>query len=170
MSQEGAQDVFQRIIRSVIDESRQDFEDCGVDEAALHELADLWRSRLAQAQRHKQQQADARADELAQKKGAAGAALDAGADAEAADGDTKTAKRAADLGDSDLDDLGLDSDEAGSGDDDDEDDDDEGDIILCLYERVQRVRNRWKCQLREGIATFNGRDYAFSKASGDSEW
>ncbi|GMM29962.1 transcription initiation factor IIA large subunit [Martiniozyma asiatica (nom. inval.)] len=48
--------------------------------------------------------------------------------------------------------------------------DDEENVMLCLYERVQRVRNRWKCSLKEGIAHIDGKDYVFNKATGDSEW
>ncbi|QPG77177.1 hypothetical protein FOA43_004583 [Brettanomyces nanus] len=83
--------------------------------------------------------------------------------------------------DSDLgSDLGIDSDEINSDLDDPEDEDDinsdednddpEANIMLCLYDRVQRVRNRWKCNLKDGIANIDGRDYAFQKATGDSEW
>ena len=82
--------------------------------------------------------------------------------------------------DSDLgSDLGIDSDEINSDLDDPESDDinsdedndnPEANIMLCLYDRVQRVRNRWKCNLKDGIANIDGQDYAFQKATGDSEW
>ncbi|VEU21928.1 DEKNAAC102903 [Brettanomyces naardenensis] len=83
--------------------------------------------------------------------------------------------------DSDLgSDLGIDSDEINSDLDDPEDEDDinsdednedpEANIMLCLYDRVQRVRNRWKCNLKDGIANIESKDYAFQKATGDSEW
>lgn len=58
-------------------------------------------------------------------------------------------------------------------DDDDDDDDDElenGMIMLCLYDKVQRVKNKWKYVLKDGIANINGKDYLFSKATGESEW
>ncbi|ODV84833.1 hypothetical protein CANARDRAFT_28969 [[Candida] arabinofermentans NRRL YB-2248] len=76
-------------------------------------------------------------------------------------------------------DLGVDSDEINSDLDDPEDDeinsDDENEdpefnIMLCLYDRVQRVKNKWKCNLKDGIANIEGKDYAFQKATGDSEW
>ncbi|CAM9021369.1 unnamed protein product [Wickerhamomyces anomalus] len=65
-----------------------------------------------------------------------------------------------DLDDSDEEDLG--SDEDG--------DDAEGMIILCLYEKVLRVKNKWKCNLKDGVANINGKDYAFAKGTGESEW
>lgn len=65
---------------------------------------------------------------------------------------------------SDLDD-GLESEKS-----DDEDGDQEGQIMLCLYDKVQRVKNKWKSNLKEGIANIDGKDYVFQKATGESEW
>ncbi|CUM63017.1 uncharacterized protein PRCAT00000579001 [Priceomyces carsonii] len=65
---------------------------------------------------------------------------------------------------SDLDD-GLESDKS-----DEEDGEQEGQIMLCLYDKVQRVKNKWKSSLKEGIANINGKDYVFQKATGESEW
>lgn len=65
---------------------------------------------------------------------------------------------------SDLDD-GSDSDKS-----DGEDGYQEGQIMLCLYDKVQRVKNKWKLTLKEGIANIGGRDYVFQKASGENEW
>lgn len=104
----------------------------------------------------------------------------------------ETSKRNDDF-DSDDDDLGSDlgndSDAINSDlDDSDDEEDNDGDengefeggdstgndieqnIMLCLYERVQRVRNRWKCSLKDGLMNINGKDYVFQKATGDSEW
>ncbi|PWN41085.1 TFIIA-domain-containing protein [Ceraceosorus guamensis] len=44
------------------------------------------------------------------------------------------------------------------------------DMILCLYDKVQRVKNKWKCVLKDGIANIDGRDYVFSKLNSDFEW
>lgn len=66
---------------------------------------------------------------------------------------------------SDLDDP---EDELASGDEDD--DDDQGMIMLCLYDKVQRVKNKWKYVLKDGISNINGKEYVFSKGSGESEW
>lgn len=76
---------------------------------------------------------------------------------------------------SDLDDEDDEDDEDGDGNGDDPDGDGTGNdieqnIMLCLYDRVQRVRNRWKCSLKDGLMNINGKDYVFQKASGDSEW
>ncbi|CEP64112.1 transcription initiation factor IIA large subunit LALA0_S10e02542g [Lachancea lanzarotensis] len=53
-----------------------------------------------------------------------------------------------------------------SGDDDGQDEN----IVLCLYEKVLRVKNKWKCNLKDGLATINFKDYAFQKAQGETEW
>ncbi|KAI9764859.1 MAG: hypothetical protein M1840_008005 [Geoglossum simile] len=49
--------------------------------------------------------------------------------------------------------------------DDDEDlDEDDGDdesmsqIMLCTYDKVQRVKNKWKCVLKDGVLTINGKE------------
>ncbi|CAG8481287.1 6138_t:CDS:2 [Funneliformis mosseae] len=43
-------------------------------------------------------------------------------------------------------------------------------IILCLYDKVTRTKNKWKCQLKDGIMSVNGRDYLFQKGNGDFEF
>ncbi|KAJ4297063.1 transcription factor IIA subunit alpha [Collariella sp. IMI 366227] len=54
---------------------------------------------------------------------------------------------------------------------DDEDDDDAmGHMMLCMYDKVQRVKNKWKCILKDGVLTVNGKEYVFHKATGEYEW
>ncbi|CAO3681065.1 unnamed protein product [Rhizopus microsporus] len=79
---------------------------------------------------------------------------------------------------------GEDDEEEGRGDDDinsdlddtdDENEEGEGGeeiehIILCLYDKVTRTKNKWKCVLKDGIMLVNGRDYLFHRATGDFEW
>ncbi|EON98565.1 putative transcription factor tfiia complex subunit protein [Phaeoacremonium minimum UCRPA7] len=55
-------------------------------------------------------------------------------------------------------------------DDDDDDDDNMGHIMLCMYDKVQRVKNKWKCTLKDGVLTVNGKEYVFHKATGEYEW
>ena len=67
--------------------------------------------------------------------------------------------------------------------DDSDDDDAEGgalgsgegadgdqDMVLCLYDKVTRSRNKWKTVLKEGIASIDGKDYVFAKCTGEFEW
>ena len=44
------------------------------------------------------------------------------------------------------------------------------DLLLCLYEKVHRARNKWKCNFKSGIFHIEGQDYAFNKLNGDFEW
>ncbi|KAI9803608.1 MAG: hypothetical protein M1825_001951 [Sarcosagium campestre] len=50
------------------------------------------------------------------------------------------------------------------------DDDNTLQIMLCMYDKVQRVKNKWKCTLKDGVLNVNNREYVFSKATGDFEW
>jgi len=60
---------------------------------------------------------------------------------------------------------GEDDEEIGSDLDDSDDDHDpnvedsmDGDVILCLYDKVQRVKNKWKCTLKDGVVTVEGKE------------
>ncbi|KAH8179282.1 transcription factor IIA, alpha/beta subunit domain-containing protein [Sarocladium implicatum] len=50
------------------------------------------------------------------------------------------------------------------------DEDGLGHIMLCMYDKVQRVKNKWKCTLKDGVLTVNGKEYVFHKATGEYEW
>ena len=41
---------------------------------------------------------------------------------------------------------------------DDDDDDSMSNIMLCMYEKVQRVKNKWKCTLKDGVLVVNGKE------------
>ncbi len=56
------------------------------------------------------------------------------------------------------------------GDNNDEDDDSNPQVMLCLYDKVQRTKNKWKCTLKDGVLTVAGREYVFQKATGEFEW
>lgn len=43
-------------------------------------------------------------------------------------------------------------------------------VIVCQYDKITRIKNRWKFHLKDGIMNINSRDYLFSKANGDAEW
>ncbi|RIA88229.1 transcription factor IIA, alpha/beta subunit [Glomus cerebriforme] len=70
----------------------------------------------------------------------------------------------------------VDNDDINSDLDDPDDEDTNADgeetqnIILCLYDKVTRTKNKWKCQLKDGIMSVNGRDYLFQKGNGDFEF
>ncbi len=35
-------------------------------------------------------------------------------------------------------------------------------VMLCMYDKVQRVKNKWKCTLKDGVLTVNGKEYVSS--------
>ncbi|KAI9730375.1 MAG: transcription factor IIA subunit alpha [Cirrosporium novae-zelandiae] len=45
-----------------------------------------------------------------------------------------------------------------------------GQIMVCTYDKVQRVKNKWKCTLKDGLLTTGGKEYVFHKAQGEFEW
>ena len=72
---------------------------------------------------------------------------------------------------SDLDDSDIESDldsEFGEGEEDNDGVDKS--IVLCMYEKVHRTKNKWKCQLKDGIISIGGKDWVFSRANGEFEW
>ncbi|KAL7274642.1 transcription factor IIA subunit alpha [Rhizina undulata] len=53
---------------------------------------------------------------------------------------------------------------------DNDDEDEVPQIMLCMYDKVQRTKNKWKCVLKDGVLTINGKEYVFHKANGEYEW
>ncbi|KAJ7714695.1 transcription factor IIA alpha/beta subunit [Mycena maculata] len=46
----------------------------------------------------------------------------------------------------------------------------EGDIVFCTYDKVARVKNKWKCVLKDGMMHSGGKDYLFQRCTGEFEW
>jgi len=44
------------------------------------------------------------------------------------------------------------------------------DILLGQFEKVSHTKSKWKCSLKDGIFSVNGRDVAFSRALGEFFW
>lgn len=68
--------------------------------------------------------------------------------------------------------INSDLDDSDSG---DEEEGEEGttadtDIVFCTYDKVARVKNKWKCILKDGMIHINGKDYLFAKCTGEFEW
>ncbi|KAG5298837.1 transcription factor TFIIA complex subunit Toa1 [Histoplasma capsulatum G186AR] len=55
-------------------------------------------------------------------------------------------------------------------DDSNDGDDAVGQVMLCTYDKVQRVKSKWKCTLKDGILTSGGKEYVFHKGQGEFEW
>uniref|UniRef100_A0A3B3ZBS9 Uncharacterized protein n=1 Tax=Periophthalmus magnuspinnatus TaxID=409849 RepID=A0A3B3ZBS9_9GOBI len=43
-------------------------------------------------------------------------------------------------------------------------------VIVCQYDKIHRSKNRWKFHLKDGVITYGGKDFVFSKAVGEAEW
>ena len=50
-------------------------------------------------------------------------------------------------------------------DEDQGEDDAVGQVMLCTYDKVQRVKSKWKCVLKDGILTSDGKECVSSSAS-----
>jgi transcription initiation factor TFIIA large subunit len=61
-----------------------------------------------------------------------------------------------------------------SDDDDDdivnEDSGDASDLVLAQYDKVTRMKSKWKTTLKDGVMNIDGRDYIFKKASCEFDW
>ena len=43
-------------------------------------------------------------------------------------------------------------------------------IVLCQFEKVNRIKNKFKCVLKDGIMNLQGKDYHFSRATGEFDF
>jgi len=43
-------------------------------------------------------------------------------------------------------------------------------VVVCLFDKVTRSKNKWKLNLKEGVMNIGGKDHVFHKAIGDGEW
>ena len=43
-------------------------------------------------------------------------------------------------------------------------------IMLCLYDKVHRTKNKWRANMNHGVICINGREWVFEKANGEYEW
>ncbi|EPR77751.1 Transcription factor TFIIA complex subunit Toa1 [Spraguea lophii 42_110] len=42
--------------------------------------------------------------------------------------------------------------------------------MICLYEKVSKTKNKWRCTFKHGFINLGNRDYAFNSAIGELEW
>ncbi|KAF7372310.1 Transcription factor IIA alpha beta subunit [Mycena venus] len=43
-------------------------------------------------------------------------------------------------------------------------------IVFCTYDKVAHVKSKWKCILKDGMIHANGKDYLFSRCTGEFDW
>ncbi|KAI5476982.1 transcription factor TFIIA complex subunit Toa1 [Pseudohyphozyma bogoriensis] len=198
MSNKQIPPIYRSIISSVIEASRTDFDEVGVEEAVLQELLRSWETKVAMS-RVADFSADPRVGEIAKgflpktlteiqseaeahakENGVNGNGngegpssskkrkTEEGSPSEPADGaaaEGGAAKAEAGAGGADDDAINSDLDDS---DDEAEDGEEEegGDLIIALYEKVQRVKNKWKVTLKDGIVSVGGKEYLFAKCQG----
>lgn len=54
--------------------------------------------------------------------------------------------------------INSDLDDPEDNDADPDDDEDSPQIMLCMYDKVQRTKNKWKCVMKDGVLTINGKE------------
>jgi len=64
----------------------------------------------------------------------------------------------------------LEDENLGSEDDDDDGEPDTDDVVLCQFEKVDRVKTKYKCKFKYGIVEINGKEHAFSECKADFEF
>jgi len=64
----------------------------------------------------------------------------------------------------------LDAEELSGMDSEGEEEPETEDFVLCQFDKVQRTKNKWKVNLKDGIMHIGGREYIFHKAMGEFEW
>jgi hypothetical protein len=43
------------------------------------------------------------------------------------------------------------------------------DFLLAQYDKVHRVRNKWKCTFKDAVLHINGKEYVFERVVGELE-
>merc|ERR1711939_545040 len=156
--------IYRRVIDDVVTNVRRDFDEHGVDEMILAELQRSWEQKLAASgPAAAGTSGDVKPNISEAGKSSEAAARQGSAAPPAAAEKSKSAPNADDdeLG-SDLDD----SDDEAEG----QEQEDGGDLVIALYDKVQRSKNKWKVSLKDGVISVNGREYLFSKCQGEFEW
>lgn len=180
--------AYRSIIDEVVTHCRADFDEMGIEQAVLDALQASWETKLAST-RVTDFSADPRLGPI---QAALGPALPKperstppdsrlGSTSESKHPSTSPSKRSdkidrnTDEINSDLDDS---EDEADAADVEDNENggggpsgtNNPGDLVIALYDKVQRVKNKWKITLKDGIVSVEGKDYVFHKCNGEFEW
>jgi len=64
----------------------------------------------------------------------------------------------------------LDDEDLGSDDDDDDGEPDTNNLILTQFEKVDRVKNKYKCKFKYGVVHINGRNFCFNECKCEFEF
>lgn len=147
---------------------RQDFDEVGVEEAVLQELLRSWETKVAQS-RVADFSSDPRIGSHARNflplpiNTTATLPPPTPLTTTPTESKPKTEKVG---GAGDEDEINSDLDDSDDEENVDDENGDSGDLIIALYEKVQRVKNKWKITLKDGIVSVGGKEYLFNKCSG----
>ncbi|KAM0789446.1 hypothetical protein ACM66B_000269 [Microbotryomycetes sp. NB124-2] len=181
MSNKVVPQVYRTIMNDVFENVRTDFDEVGVEEAVLNELLRIWELKVAQS-RVADFSNDDKMGEIAKRfpplpHGAAQPQQPVAGPSGTSNGRPKPESKDDAQGDKkkpSADDDAINSDLDDSDDELENEDDDGanegGDVIIALYEKVQRVKNKWKVTFKDGLVSVNGKDYLFAKCNGEFEW
>jgi len=182
------------VVSKIIDDVRKVFieSDSEMDLETLARLEKIWISKLAEVDVPDEDEATENKDDccnglLKEATNDVLLQLDGAVDSSDDDDDLKSSDDTADEDDADEDsdsDLdpdgesyagGIEMSPPGSGDDvtDEEAPSDLFDtenVVVCKYDKISRLRMRWKLKLMDGVMHLNGRDYVFQKAHGEVDW
>ena len=152
--------VYRWVVDDVISKSRPEFVHEGVDEATLHELRELWETKLFAASQDEPQEGAEKAEGTE--------------DVKPTIVKTQPAEDGEPLlpqldGEDDSDDSDNNS-QLGVSSDEDDFENDPQNLVLAQFEKVSRTKTRWKCQLKAGIMHVSGSDYIFNKAVGEFQF
>ena len=64
----------------------------------------------------------------------------------------------------------LDAEELGSDDDDDDQEPETENRILTAFDKVDRVKSRYKCKFKNGVVHIDNRDFLFSECKAEFEF
>jgi len=64
----------------------------------------------------------------------------------------------------------LDDEELGSDDDDDDEPPDTDNMVLTQFEKVDRVKQKYKCKFKYGMVQVNGREFCFQECKAEFDF
>ncbi|KAK4054615.1 transcription factor IIA subunit alpha [Microbotryomycetes sp. JL221] len=178
MSNKVVPQVYRTIMNDVVENVRTDFDEVGVEEAVLNELLRIWELKVAQS-RVADFSKDDKMGEVAKRFPPLPNGAQIIPQAGSSNGKLKDESKIDLAGDGAKPKPSADDDAINSDldDSDDELDNEEeeaaaegGDLVIALYEKVQRVKNKWKVTFKDGLVSVNGKEYLFTKCNGEFEW
>jgi len=193
MSNKAVPTAYRTIIEQVMRNVRLDFDEMGIEDAVISELQRSWESkvvatrvadfsldeRLSQYPSTKQikPEPDAEPSQNGGFRRSSGSPevdvkpeLDTNGNIIPPGASQKQPRRGAKERAPDDDEIGSDLDDPDEEDVNDDNEADGGDLVIALYDKVQRVKNKWKITLKDGVVSVKGKDYLFSKCQGEFEW